>query len=145
MFRIFLAWCLAWWAILGLLIWRTFSPWVEIGMIAFLVVPFIGTALFIKWSRELANSRFTIQRFLNPAYKEYKCEDCTMGSQAGWTGKNGRTVWGPIPEKMRMIQDGVMYFNSPHANIRKCTTCGGRGELPGLRPGWEDKGWLEVS
>jgi len=49
-----------------------------------------------------------------------KCKRCTGGGQ--WLNTNG-SGWGPIPEEIRIVQDGNVYFEAPQGNIRSCPHC----------------------
>lgn len=57
--------------------------------------------------------------------KRINCTRCTSGVQCLHNGH-----WGPIPESMRIVQDGVYTFEAPLANTRSCNRCMGRGWYP---------------
>jgi hypothetical protein len=62
---------------------------------------------------------------LADAVVKSKCTRCSGGVQA-LTGR----AWGPVPRSMLMLErthDGDDIHRPPHANIRPCTSCAGRG------------------
>ena len=78
-------------------------------------------------ARRLAHSRVTVKAFQNFAYRDKKCPYCTAGVQVI---KNDGTGWGKIPVHIRRVQDGSNIFHPPHANVRNCPKCGGKGFRP---------------
>jgi len=110
-------------------------PWIE-----FWGLFWIGTvSISVVLSVYLSRSRFVVQRFINPVYKEVRCEYCTLGAQYLSEG----TGWGPIPHGVRMVVRGRLHMTAPQANIRRCGHCGGTGYTAKLSKGSKDFGLQE--
>lgn len=102
-------------ALSGLLLIVSHWPWplVLLTVFALFAVSFV-TAYAIYAGRTV------LHLGRSGTLKWRKCRYCTAGSQ--WLDPD-LSGWGPIPEDVRIVQDGGTHFEAPQGNIRRCPHC----------------------